>query len=390
MRDGIQSDVELLSEIAAIPAMLDVVCRMTGMDTAAVARVTETRWVACVVQDSMGLGISSGSELPLETTLCHEVQQSRDVVVIEDVQTDAIYCAHHTPRLYRFRSYISVPILLEDGSMFGTLCALHNQPMSLKTPGVLGMFKLFAELIGFHIDSKRRYIIAETKLAEERETGLLREQFIAILGHDLRNPLASINSGARLLARSELAPRDKEIVDLVQGSVIRMSGLIDNILDFARGRLGGGIELNLTDGKPLESVLEQVIDEFRVVHPGRIIQLEYDLTTDVSCDTNRIGQLLSNLVANALSHGDADGPIRVSARSDEAKFSLQVRNKGGEISEELRQKLFQPFVRPDSQQKVEGLGLGLFIASEIAKAHGGELEMHQLDGTTCFSLTIPI
>ncbi|KAA0972709.1 GAF domain-containing sensor histidine kinase [Aureimonas fodinaquatilis] len=370
--------------------MLDVVCRMTGMGAAAVGRVTESRWIACAVQDSIGLGLKPGSELPLETTLCNEVRQSRDVIVIEDVQTDNEYCNHHTPRMYGFRSYISVPITLEDGSFFGTLCALHGKPVSLKTPGVLGMFNLFAELIGFHIDSKRRYLTAETKLAQERETGLLREQFIAILGHDLRNPLASIHSGARLLARSDLAARDREIVELVQGSVIRMSGLIDNILDFARGRLGGGIELDLTDSKPLESVLEQVIEEFRVVHPSRTILPEFKLDVPVSCDASRIGQLLSNLVANALTHGDADGAIHVSAHSDTTRFCLQVRNKGAEIPEELRQKLFQPFVRPDSSQKVEGLGLGLFIASEIAKAHDGSLEMHQSDGTTCFSLIIPI
>ena len=106
-----------------------------------------------------------------------------------------VFCGHHTPAKYGFQSYISMPIILADGSFFGTLCAIDPRPARLNTPQTVGMFKLFAELIATHLDAANRLAASEARLLGERETSELREQFIAVLGHDLRNPLASIARG---------------------------------------------------------------------------------------------------------------------------------------------------------------------------------------------------
>ena len=163
------------------------------------------------------------------------------------------------------------------------------------------------------------------------------------------------------------------VLALMQGSVTRMAGLIDNVLDFARGRLGGGIGLVCDADEPLESVLIQVVDELRAGAPDRLINTEYSLTEPVFCDRSRIGQLLSNLLGNALTYGAVDEPVRVQAFTESGVLEISVANGGQPISEESFLNLFQPFFRGKAHGSQQGLGLGLHIASEIAKAHGGTI-----------------
>ena len=244
MADDLKSDVEAVANISAVPTILEVVCRTTGMGFAAVARVTQDRWVACGVRDEIAFGLQPGGELEVSTTICNEIRQSGQPVVIDEVAQDTGYQGHPTPARYGFQSYISMPILRPDGTFFGTLCAIDPRPMRLNRPEILGMFKLFADLIGFHLDSHERLATSEADLVTERRGSELREQFIAVLGHDLRNPLAAIAAGTHLLQRATLPDRARPIVVQMQQSISRISGLIDDVLDFARGRLGDGLILN--------------------------------------------------------------------------------------------------------------------------------------------------
>jgi GAF domain-containing protein len=164
-----QADIDAIGRIAAVPTILDVVRRSTGMGFAAVARVTEGRWIACRVQDGIGFGLTPGGELKIETTICHEIRSHREPVVINNVSEDEAYRAHHTPALYGFQSYISMPILLADGSFFGTLCAIDPKPHMLNTPEVIGSFRLFAELIAFHLEANQKLARYEATLFQERE-----------------------------------------------------------------------------------------------------------------------------------------------------------------------------------------------------------------------------
>ncbi len=373
-----------------MPTILDVVCRTTGMGFAAVARVTEDRWVACSVLDRIAFGLQRGGELKVETTICHEIRQSGYPVIINNVVEDPLYCGHPTPAMYGFQSYISMPILRKDGSFFGTLCAIDPKPAKLKDPEIVGMFRLFAELIAAHLDSVDQIAVSEQLLARERAFGAMREKFIAVLGHDLRNPLASVVSGTKMLMRKhEAEPESRQILLLMQGSLLRMRGLIDNIADFARSRLGSGLTLDLqADAHLLEQTLDQVVDELRTAHPDRPIIAEFSVKHAVPVDHGRVAQLLSNLIGNALSYGDVAKPVRVSAKADKSGLELVVENGGAPIPAETLANLFEPFARGDVGRNVEGLGLGLFIASEIAKAHGGTLEVTSDESSTRFVLDI--
>jgi sigma-B regulation protein RsbU (phosphoserine phosphatase) len=232
--------------------------------------------------------------------------------------------------------------------------------------------------------------VATMDLERERETSELREQFIAVLGHDLRNPLASISAGARLLGRDARSERDYQVLAMLQTTVMRMAGLIDNVLDFARGRLGGGITLDRTSNAELATMLDHVIDELRLASPGRKIEAQYAIDQPVNCDSSRIGQLLSNLVGNALTHGATNLPVRVHALTENGQFKLSVANGGEPIPEAAMERLFEPFFRGDVRASRQGLGLGLHIASQIAKAHGGSLSVTSDADETRFTFAMPL
>ncbi|WP_345953699.1 GAF domain-containing sensor histidine kinase [Mucilaginibacter sp. PAMB04168] len=387
---NIEADIETLSRISAVPSILDVICRTTGMGFAAVARVTEDRWVACAVKDNISFGLQPGGELKVETTICHEIRQHQQPVIIDHVLTDTHYADHHTPAMYGFQSYISVPITLKDGSFFGTLCAIDPKPAKLNTPEMRKMFDLFAELIAFHLQSVEELASAQANLAEERETAELRDQFIAILGHDLRNPIGAISTVAQMLLRMPLEDRIMRLAKIVQDSSFRIKVLIDNILDFARGRLGEGISLNLLEYQNFTSLLNQVITELQLVWPDRIIETDFKMTEPVTCDGGRIAQLFSNLLANALTHGQPDAPVKVQAIQNGKDVILSVHNHGKPIPDAAMKRLFQPFERGEVKPGQQGLGLGLYIASEIAKAHNGTLTAKSSPDETCFTLRMPI
>ena len=388
MTHDYQSDIDAIARIDSVSTILDVACRTTGMGFAAVARVTDDRWIACQVLDKINFGLVPGGELEVVTTICDEIRGSGEGVVIDHVAEDEVFRNHPTPAQYGFQSYISMPIIRRDGSFFGTLCAIDPRPARLNNPETIGMFRMFAELIATHLDSADYVVQAQQGLASERKISELRDQFIAVLGHDLRNPVAAVGAGARMLLKTPLNERGTHIVNLIQGSVIRMGSLIDNVMDFARGRLGGGIELARLRGD-LEPTLRQVIDELQIANPDRRIEANIALGADIDADAARIAQLFSNLLGNALTHGSVERPVGVEAGLRDGIFELAVTNGGSAIAPGQLDALFQPFSRPNGNSGRQGLGLGLFIASEIATAHGGTIGVVSSDDETRFTFTMP-
>ena len=377
-------DVSRISAIAAVPTILDVVLRMTGMGFAAVARVTEARWIACQVLDPIGFGLKPGDELPIESTLCNEIRGHRQTIVFDDATEDPQYRDHHTPRIYGLRSYISEPIILANGTFWGTLCAIDPNPAKVKNPEVLGAFKLFAELIAYHLDAETRLRSAQASLERERELAELREQFIAVLGHDLRNPIAAIDAGTARLLKEGWTERSPLILKLMRTSVTRMAGLVDNVMDLARARMGGGISLTMTDAD-LADTLQHVVDELRVAHPEREISAIFDLPRSLTVDHLRIAQMASNLLFNAVTHGASAAPVLIRAHLRDEVLEIGVTNGGSAIPTGQISKLFLPFKRGEGRPGVQGLGLGLYIASEIAKAHGGMIDVSSDEQETCFT-----
>lgn len=388
---AIAADVDAIARITAVPNILEAVTRMTGMRFAAVARVTDSQWIACAVRNAIGFPLEPGGELPLETTICNEIRQHHQPVVFGHASTDPHYGQHHTPRLYGLESYISLPIFRTDGSFFGTLCAIDSAPAELDDPNIVGTLKLFAELIGRQLEIEDRLSNSQAALKEATAVTVLREQFVTALGQNMRDPLQAIITGLYLLKQSpSIGIDDRTLVVQLEDCSQRMDRLIRDILDFAAGQLGVGMPLAVTHGADLGDDLRRVVAEVATTNPSRSIVSSIAIDRAVNCDRQRMKQLLANVLVNAVAYGGADQSIEVDARidapdathPDEARGMLrvQVRNGGEPIPASLLPTIFEPHKRlsPDGQNA--GLGLGLFIAAEIARAHGGTLELTSTAG----------
>ena len=177
---------------------------------------------------------------------------------------------------------------------------------------------------------------------------------------------------------------------MMQTTVMRMSALIDDVLDFARGRLGGGISLDRNTSEPLEPRLVRVVDELRLATPGRVIEAEFEIDRPVNCDRTRIGQLLSNLVGNALTHGSSNKPVVVRAETTDDHIRTLGLQRGGADPSRRDGQAIRAVLSWKGACQPSGLGLGLYIASQIAKAHGGELRVHSTAAETRFTFVMPL
>lgn len=154
MDDPFAADVAAVGRIAGVREMLSEVCRITGMRFAAVARVTDGRWIACQVQDGIDFGLDACDELEVATTICNEIRGSREGVFIDNVSEEPHWRVHHTPVMYGFQSYISLPIVRGDGSFFGTLCAIDPEPRSSSLAGAVAAITGFADRIAVALDGQ--------------------------------------------------------------------------------------------------------------------------------------------------------------------------------------------------------------------------------------------
>jgi signal transduction histidine kinase len=386
---SIASDVSAFQRISAVPSILRVIAETTGLRFVTIARVTDDSWTACAVLDQINFGIEAGGHLDVATTLCSEVRDCLTPVVIDKASDDPRYRDHRTPRMYGFESYIAVPIFRGNGDYFGTLCALDPEPAKVSEPRILHMMQSFAQLLSAQLEMEMEHGEREAALLDARATAELREQFIAVLGHDLRNPLSSMNMGAEVLLRRSSDKETQAIASRIRASGHRIARMVDDLLDFAHGRLGGGIPVDIREAGDVEAALRHVVAELKSAYPDRVIRFEMRGHGSVFCDRDRVAQLLSNLLANALTHGGASGIISVTAAVNEGSFMLAVSNEGPAIPPEILPRLFLPFSRAGAHGLQGGLGLGLYIASEIARSHGGTLDVVSEDGRTTFSFHLP-
>lgn len=382
-------DVQAVQSISQIPTILNICRQVSGLRYAVVARVTADRWMNCASSDKMEFGLLPGEELDVSTTLCEQVRSEGQMITINDVMHDAVYRTHQTPAIYGFRSYISVPINRKDGSFFGTLCAIDTEPKDVDTEEVVSTFRMFSEMISDQLDIVDELQHQQDALMTARDTARLREEFIAIVGHDLRNPLASLSAGLRMISQPEHEDDTRLLLTEMNRSVERMTSIVANLLDFARGRLGAGISAQIEHDADLRQVIETVVAEVEAAE-GRDISHQIDLPDRVPCDPQRMGQLVSNLLANAFTHGKKDHPVKLSAKVERGQLKITVANKGTPIAASVLPYLFQPFYRRTSAPQETGLGLGLYIASEIAKSHRGRLRASSNTERTEFTLTMPI
>jgi len=241
-------------------------------------------------------------------------------------------------------------------------------------------------------ETQRALVAERAKREEQSRIQEFQERFLAILGHDLRNPLASIDMGAGILRQLSKDPAAIRILDRMRSSSLRMSRMIEQILDLTRTRLADGLKL---DPKPMDlrDLTAHVIEELRVIHPSRLIELRSPPLPGV-WDPDRLEQVFSNLIGNALLYGAPEAPVVVVGGIEDGLIWVDVHNDGAPIPAEMQSSLFNPFRRGERESrssKTTGLGLGLYISREVAIAHGGGINLRSsvTEGTT-FRVTLPV
>jgi two-component system, sensor histidine kinase and response regulator len=226
--------------------------------------------------------------------------------------------------------------------------------------------------------------------AELSATLRLNETFVAAVGHDLRTPLNSVVLSAELLRSQITTPGESRVIERLRSSANRMSKMIDELFDLARARLSGGIPISRQPNVDLLSVAEPIVAELSSADHKRELVLERRGDLRGEFDPDRLGQVLSNLLGNALRHGSKDGNIVLELDgTDPARLVAVVRNDG-QIPADVLSCLFEPFRRGNTRSgSVEGLGLGLFIVQQIVLAHGGHINAESVAGVTTFRVSLP-
>lgn len=385
---SLSRDIAAVSNISAVPTILKVVAELTGMRCTFVARVTADSWTACAVYDHLEFGLQIGDQLDVATTLCKEVCDTRRTIFIEHASLDPVYRTHHTPKLYNIESYIAVPIRRPNGQMFGTLCAIDRRPAHLE-PKVIESLTLFTEIIARQLHDEEAHQEIERALWDERKVSQLREQFIAVLGHDLRTPLGGIAFSAEALLEELPAEARREIVRGLQESCTQMSRLIDDVLDFARGRLGDGITVTSRLVPDVRTLIRMSVMELERANPSRTIVMDMPRPLPGVVDDVRLRQVFSNLLSNALQHGPADELVRVKADQTAGLLRVAITNGGPALPADTLKRIFEPFHRRKTDHPRPGLGLGLYIAAQISRAHGGTLTAESNEKGTTFTVILP-
>jgi signal transduction histidine kinase len=403
------ADIEKVNRIAIVPTMLEVVCRSTGMGFAAIARVTDDSWIACSVRDEIKFGLEPGGELKLETTICNEIRGTHRAVVIDHVEKDEDFRHHHTPAMYGFQSYISVPIMLKNGEFFGTLCAIDPAPALLKNPKTIGMFNLFAELLSLHLHNIEM-MDRSVQIMQEMNIQLTHSidenrQYRHISSHNLQEPLRKIRVFSSMLADAAFkgdADKTRDLAVKVNAGAQRLSMMIKDLSEFS--------ELSYTDGSfetvDLNKVVADVCAQLSPQLESKQAVVEIGLLPSLHAISLQMEQLFYHLINNAVKFSKRDvkpvikvharlaaSPVHANRAGEDTKYvEILLEDNGIGIEKSQLEKVFDIFSQlPYDQQPLEGFGVGLAYCRKIIRNHGGTIAAQSEPGKgTTFSIVLPV
>ena len=360
-----------------LSAQLSHCCTTLATMGAAFARI----WTYDATHDLLELRASAGAydpaagpqvQLPLGSRKASLIAKNRQPMLIRNVIGDPRVADQEWAAREGLASFAGYPLIVGQ-RLVGVLALYSKIELS---EGLTATIATIADQIAIAVDRD----------ASER----FRELFIGILAHDLRNPLNAVLMAQHLLLETA-TDSDKHLLVRLGGSANRMQRMITQLLDFARARSGGGIAL-LRESADLGAICAQTVDELKTAHPERQIEMTVTGNSRGLWDTDRMAQVFSNLIANAVSYGDAQRVVKVSVAATLSEVVCCVHNFGLPIPEDFVPHLFDPFrrARHAKAAAAQGLGLGLFICQQIVAAHGGSTVVESsADLGTTFTLTLP-
>ena len=402
------NDIERIKKIEIVPKMLEVICSSTGMGFSAIARVTENKWVACSVRDEIDFGLEAGGELTLSTTICNEIRESNNLVIIEHVDKDAMFKNHPTPKLYGFQSYISVPIILKNGDFFGTLCAIDPKPAQINNTKTIEMFNMFAELISFHLQSLQ--LLENSNMAVQDLNRQLTDsidenrQYKYISNHNLQEPLRKIRLFSSMLV-SESKSHNSKIKDLasrLDSSAQRFSMMIKDLSEYSVLSNPGDFEL-----VDLNTITSDVCVQLSPVIKSTNAVINLGTLPIVRAIPWQMEQLFYHLISNALKFSKVDvAPvIDIGSRAPEKQqqnglipienspiqHEIYIKDNGIGIEGSQLKKIFDIFLQMQNHKSSDGEGIGLAYCKKIVRNHSGMIQAYsEVNNGTLFIITLPV
>ena len=370
--------------------------------------IVETRDGKAVRMTGLGMNVSARRAADADRLLLASiVSSSDDAIVSKDLDGRILSWNRAAEEMFGYRAEEvlgkPVAILLPPGRadefsanmdrVRGGVKVRHHETLRRRKNGEV----FEAALTISPIKDERGRIVGASKIARdisaakaaERDRERTREMFLAILGHDLRNPLNTIAASLYTLEKETLPDSARRVLPRMSRSMERMARMIEQLLDFTRARLGSGIPVQPAPCD-LRALCSSVIEDLETQYPGRI-RFESDAQVDGQWDADRLAQVFSNLIVNGLQHGTPEEPVDVRLHGCGSEARVEIRNSGNPIREEDRRAIFEPFRQGDSGGRdSSSLGLGLYIASQIVRSHGGSIDASSADGYTTFVVKLPI
>lgn len=399
--DALIKDFEAVRQIPIVPTMLEVICRVTGMGFAAIARVTSDRWVACSVRDEVAFGLEEGGELKIETTLCNEIRDHRKPIIIDHVDLDLQYKNHHTPKTYGLQSYISFPIILKNGSFFGTLCAISATPAQLNNPTVIGTFTMFAELLSFHLQSLdlmkqslqvNKELKSKNSLLSKINSDL--DEIVYTASHDFKTPISNLQQLVDLLTEAVSQEElDREeiitIMGMMKTSLKRFDVTIQDLTTIVESNHQE--EQEQQEAFSIFELVEHVKQDLEHLITASKAKIEVVSEKDLFIHFPRkhFKSILYNLLSNAIKYSSPDRNPEVEVKLElvDGKTILSIRDNGLGIPADKLDKVFLMFKR--FHDHVEGSGLGLFIVKKMIDNRKGHIQVTStVNKGTTFTITL--
>ena len=361
-----------------LPELLRVLLETCASVDAAALLLLDGEVLRVHAATGLGLETTVGEAVPMGASLAGRVAQTRAPISSRDAAVDPLVTRESIKRS-GIRGYYGVPLMLGDqligvatigsrtAAEFSEEDRLLFRTMSGRAAALIAKARLDAELA--------------TRNAELAAALEYRDWLLGVLSHDLRNPLGVVVLSAEMIERGRVLPeREQRLVRRVVDNARRVDRMVRDLLDYTRLRQGQGLPMSPRK-IDLLAVCHEVLDGLRVLHPGVDLRCTADGSTVGWFDPERVAQVISNLVSNALVHGDVAAPVAVTFRGTNAEIWMEVHNQGPPIPEPLLPHVFDAFRRGAAATKgTPGLGLGLFISKQIVAAHGGSIDVLSREG----------
>ncbi|HAT91212.1 MULTISPECIES: GAF domain-containing sensor histidine kinase [Sphingobacterium] len=372
------------SDFDSCQRILEALCGHTKMRYGMIRKKDGRKWGNWCVYDYHSQKIvNKNSEHYVK--IYQEIRKGFSPIYIDDTEQCSV--DEWTQVLHEFglKSYISYPIINKNNSIVGHLSFMNAEPVHFDPIKLETLLPVCSDLIAIDFKTIIERRNTRKKLEQELNYSKNRELVLSSLAHDLNNPVSIVKVISQYLGENIKDESQKNLIKKIQEASSRVKGVIDDILDFSSIRLQNKL-IRINDHYRMDALIKQILSEFEVLH-NRALIANINLPVDVPCDHQKMGRAFTNLIGNAIKHGNPFQNIEINAFIQKENFIFSVTNEVSYPQYSDLKDLFKPFVKGVNSN---GLGLGLFIVSEIVKIHKGKIAVNLKDNKITFNLMIPI